>query len=403
MKNVFLIGNGFDLYHKLPTKYYDFMCVAEYLKNNNFKFPLAIGDIFSKCIDNENITQCYHVHKEVFDCITLDSKKACELSRLVQENIWFDYFLKTLNRDLGWIDFEKEIYMVINTLNDIIEDDESTVFIPERDPISPFVLSNFRFFIDIYEDAEISPMDDFDIKKQYLREYPYNSEIYVADKKKIFEELYEKLFDFSKALNLYFDCFIEATYDVLHKDDYINHHRINLLKLSDVAISFNYTNTLEKFYFNKKVYHIHGIIGNNIVLGVNPKESNETRTDDTALIKFKKYYQREVYGTDIEYINWYRETIGAGEEFRVVVIGHSLDITDKDIISDMFSNAKEIYISYYDDKCKDDYISNIVKLFGEKGWDEFRKNKRMEFVLLSTIEQLAEKIKPEEIFWSYIE
>lgn len=37
MKNVFLIGNGFDLHHMLPTKYYDFMCVAEYLKNNNIK------------------------------------------------------------------------------------------------------------------------------------------------------------------------------------------------------------------------------------------------------------------------------------------------------------------------------------------------------------------------------
>jgi len=401
MKNIFLIGNGFDLHHKLPTKYYDFMCVAEYLKNNNLKFPLTIGDVFSKCIESENITQCYHVHKDVFECITIDSEKVCEISTLVQENIWFDYFLKTLNRDLGWIDFEKEIYMVINTLNDLIEDDESTVLLSERDLISPFVLSNFRFFIDVYEDAELCPMDDFDIKKQYLREYPFNSGIYVADKKKIFGELYEKLFDFSRALNLYFDCFIESTYDVLHKDDYTNHHRINLLNLSDVAISFNYTSTLEKLYFNKKAYHIHGTVGNNIILGVNPNESDVSRTYDAALIKFKKYYQREVYGTDIEYINWYRETIGAGEEFRVIVIGHSLDMTDKDIISDMFNNAKEIYISYYDAKCKDDYISNIVKMFGEKGWDEFRKDKRMEFVLLSAIEELEEKIKSEDFLWSY--
>ena len=31
----------------------------------------------------------------------------------------------------------------------------------------------------------------------------------------------------------------------------------------------------------------------------------------------------------------------------------TFDDSDKDIISDMFSNAKEIYITYYDENCKD--------------------------------------------------
>lgn len=402
MKNVFLIGNGFDLHHMLPTKYYDFMCVAEYLKNNNIKFPLSIGDVFSKCKDNKNIEQCYAAHEEVFNAIEIDREKVVELSNIIDSNIWFEYFSKTLNRDLGWIDFEKEIFMIINTLNDIIDDDSNTVFLPERDLLQPFVLSNFRFFIDIYEDAEINPMDDFDIKEEYLKEYPYNSGIFVADKKRIFEELYNKLYAFSKALNIYFDCFVESLFSMLPRDEYIRKCRINLLKLADIAISFNYTRTLEKVYLNENTYHVHGTIDKeNIVLGVNADEIDGVGTNNTALIKFKKYYQREIYGTDIEYINWYRETISAKKKYRVIVIGHSLDMTDKDILSTIFQKADKIYIAYYDDERKHDYISNIITIFGESGYDKLKKENNMEFILLSKIDELEEILQQDRDGWFF--
>lgn len=112
------------------------------------------------------------------------------------------------------------------------------------------------------------------------------------------------------------------------------------------------------------------------------------------MIKFKKYYQREVFGSAIEYIKWYRETIGTNTEYRVITIGHSLDETDKDIISDMFLHAKEIYVTYYDANCKDDYIANIIKIFGNDGFNKFQKEQGLEFVPLSDIEQLKDKIKP---------
>lgn len=403
MKNVFLIGNGFDLHHMLPTKYYDFMCIVEYLSNNTLLFPINIGDVFSKCTENKNIINCYNAHKEVFDSIEVESDKIIEISNLIQDNIWFEYFSKTLNRDLGWIDFEKEIFTVINTLDEIIALDEETVYLPQHESLPPFILSNFRFFIDAYDNVGLYSGDSLDIKDQYLIEYPYNSGIYVADKKKIFEELYNKLLDFSKALNLYFACFIENAFDLLQKDNYMNKNRIDLINIADIAVSFNYTSTLEKLYFNKKAFHIHGTIKEQkMVLGVNPDKTDDIGTNDTSLIKFKKYYQREVYGTDIEYINWYRETIGTKTEYRVIAIGHSLDETDKDIISDMFLNAKEIYITYYDNVCKDSYIANIVKMFGKSGFDKFRRDQHMQFIPLCDVDSLKGKIKPEEILWDYI-
>ena len=238
---------------------------------------------------------------------------------------------------------------------------------------------------------------DFQINQQYLKERLYNTNIFVADKKKIFEELYEKLLDFSKALRLYFDCFVESTFDKLCNDEYIKTHKIKLLQQADIALSFNYTSTLEKLYFTDKAYHIHGTINDkNIVLGVNANGA-----DDAVLIKFKKYYQREFYETDVSYINWYRETIRDKKKYRVVVIGHSLDETDKDIISTMFLNASEIHIAYYDNECKDNYIANIVKIFGEDGWDRFRKDQHLQFVPLSNIEQLTEKLKNNDSNWFY--
>jgi hypothetical protein len=395
MKNVFLIGNGFDLHHYLPTKYLDFMCVAEYLISNTLSTPLNAGTVFSKCVKSTNIQKCYAAHKEVFDSIEVPFEKASEITNLLRDNLWFDYFLKTLDTDSGWIDFEKEISTVITTLDEGINQSNNSIILTYDDNLLAFILSNFKFFIEINSNAKIYPGDYLDIKKCYLKEYPHNSNIYIADKKKIFEELYKELLNFSKALGLYLSYFVEIAYDLLHKDTTTEQQRIKLLNLADCAISFNYTNTLERFYSNKTTYHIHGIAKNqNIVLGVNPNKSDDSGTNNTTLIKFKKYYQREIFRTAEEYIKWYRETIGTETTYRVITIGHSIDETDKDILTDMFRHAKEIYITYYDETCKDDYINNIIKLFGNDGYNEFKKEKGLEFIQLSDIEILRERISP---------
>lgn len=401
MKNVFLLGNGFDLHHNLPTKYYDFMCVAEYLLNERISYPLSAGIVFSKCISNKHILSCYNSHQEVFDNLQIENDAVNKITECLRNNLWFNYFSFTLDRDLGWIDFEKEINNVITTLDAIIPFDEDTVFLPQDSLLQAFILRYFSYFIDVEDDTIIYPMDDYDILNSYLVEYPHNSGINIVDRKKIFNELYEKLLDFQQALSTYFECFIENSFDLLHKDTFTNKNRIEIINMADNAVSFNYTSTLERLYFNKKAFHIHGTIKEEkMVLGVNPDESDDIGTNDTSLIKFKKYYQRERSGTDMEYIDWYREIISNNTDYRLIIIGHSLDETDKDIISDMFLNAKEIYITYYDEACKDSYIANIVKMFGKSGFDKFRREQQMKFVLLSEINTLKDKIEPEKIKWT---
>ena len=87
MNNVFLLGNGFDLHHKLPTKYFDFICVAKYLTTNTLFDPINVGKVFSKCKESKNITECYEAHKDIFDAINIDLEKAVEIVHLLDNNL----------------------------------------------------------------------------------------------------------------------------------------------------------------------------------------------------------------------------------------------------------------------------------------------------------------------------
>ena len=63
-------------------------------------------------------------------------------------------------------------------------------------------------------------------------------------------------------------------------------------------------------------------------------------------------------------------------------MGHSLDITDKDIISDLFNVASQITILYHNESAKASYITNLVKIFGKSGLDGFREQSKLSFLPL---------------------
>ena len=75
MKNILLVGNGFDLYYNLPTKYADFLHVVKFLLNNRNTNFSTIGDVFSqKSLQqtDRHIAVCYTAHKETFDATALN-------------------------------------------------------------------------------------------------------------------------------------------------------------------------------------------------------------------------------------------------------------------------------------------------------------------------------------------
>ena len=98
-----------------------------------------------------------------------------------------------------------------------------------------------------------------------------------------------------------------------------------------------------------------------------------------AILTFKKFYQRIIKQTDNSYSVWLdsiheRNKIGTSfaEDFELYIFGHSLDVTDKDILKDFILNDNvQTKIYYYQKKENDksnfsSKISNLIRIIKQK-------------------------------------
>ena len=113
---------------------------------------------------------------------------------------------------------------------------------------------------------------------------------------------------------------------------------------------------------------------------VNPDSSDELGSVDTTFLRFKKYYQRILFGTDRQYLNTIqefdpldgyefvdeetkKELIKSAPEHDLIVVGHSLDVTDKDIITELFDISSSITVMYHNDAAFADHVNNLVNIY----------------------------------------
>jgi len=410
--NILLLGNGFDLYYKFPTKYHNFLNTVKFLLDNYNLEMKSIGDVFGdKALQDTDcfISESYQKYKNAYDNTVLDCDKITELLTLMQNNLWFEYLLKSFNKDVGWIDFEKEILLVIKCFQEFfdvasVKFDENLM---ETSVVTKYIINTFDFFVGEKDESRVfftgrafvSPRE---VKEEYRLEYPLNSGNFVINKDKIIEELAEALNDLAKALQLYLACFVESIFDKL-KDNHCIDRCEALLGITH-TVTLNYTNTYETFYKSGEVFHVHGLTDGKIVLGVNPNEDDESKHVDTSFLLFKKYFQRVMYETDIEYLKWIATFYDISEPYTITVMGHSLDITDEDIVNELFSFAGEIIILYHNDAAKASYISNLVKLYGKSNFEMLRSDQKLTFVSLdSDLTWIPEKREQEENRKAFIE
>lgn len=382
MKNILLVGNGFDLYYKLPTKYADFLHVVKFLLSNRNTDFSTIGDIFSQeslqRIDG-HIGVCYTAHKKTFDATALNKELVSEIIKLTENNLWFSYLNTVFDKDIGWIDFEKEISFVLKCFEKAFEKSTLLHFkSPEKH--FQYVIELFEFYIDKAASRNVVTIGTYKVNADYCIETPKGSGNNTVNTEKVVKKLYDELLNLGKSLKLYLKCFVENTFSQLKNDGTCT--RIDFLSHIDKAITFNYTNTYENIYFNNSAFHLHGNVNEEVVLGVNPDESDTLNNINTTFVCFKKYFQRTLYETDQEYLKWINEYVGNKIPYRLFSMGHSLDVTDEDVIAELFSNAKEIVILYHDITAKKSYISNLVRMFGKEKFDILRKEKQLAFVSL---------------------
>lgn len=396
--NILVLGNGFDLAHGLPTSYINFLEFCEKvipIYNGIDKLYISYKSNFLSDwkINNEIkdfLEDAYKSRKKENNIIYTKYPELDELYLLIENNIWFYYFKKCNKHGKeNWIDFENEISKVIKSITQVMEEFEISLYSEELDYMDgnsyPGIDSVYYNILNIMRKC----------KKGILYKFTYLE---------IKNYLLDDLNCLTRALEIYLTkviCKIK-TGKVSSDIEFIT-------ELSTKVLNFNYTDTYFRKYSNyndeTNIDYIHGkadinntIETNNMVLGIDEYLSKKKRNSDTDFIAFKKYYQRIFKGTGCKYKDWldiihedYKkrqiklekrvmETSGFFSkkqikkqvkreylnEHNLYIFGHSLDVTDKDILRDLIlNNILHTTIFYHSKEELGKKIANLVKVIGQ--------------------------------------
>lgn len=385
MGDILLIGNGFDLAHNLNTKYDDFL----YLMKNWVSF----NAMYQSVRKGHDVNEKEEFYKYLKNARDMDDGNMQLLSKIIESNSWIKYYRRCEAEIDGWIDFEREIYPVIDLFGKVIRQTDYEKGDITFDKNTEIRINKEKFNTNELDIADLW-MEYFKVLGPFLTvKSQYGSVQYGILKKKIFKSLRESFDEFINAFEIYLYEFVYREKNVPILDQI---RRIN----PKYVVSFNYTLT-EKLYGIKEenVHHIHGMMRenlfvgkNNMVLGVNEQENQ-----DMDFIYFVKYFQRIQKASGVNYkhfVRSYTQMNNTGrmvkEEYRLHIYGHSLDETDEDILKYMIGRIgeqgqlilypKQVIIYYYDESDYEQKVINLIKLYGRPIVEEFMENEKFKFI-----------------------
>lgn len=213
----------------------------------------------------------------------------------------------------------------------------------------------------------------------------------------------------------------------------------------DKVFSFNYSDTYKKLYaYNKKEIDcsfVHGIAINNItffsgktdateeeiekciqrnaetnnmVLGIDEYLPEARRSNEIEFIDFKKYYQRILKKAGNEYKKWLKQIDndvkeGKKEENILYIFGHSLDVTDGDVLREFINHDNLKTIIFYRDKAQlGQQIANLVKIlksdtviekvYGDNPTIIFQQQSKRERISGSAFEITSDTMQLENVY-----
>jgi len=388
-KTILILGNGFDLAHALPTKYSHFL---DFCQRVECIWTYGLGKVNQKSafrstwIDNWETNELISsAIEETFgkrqitqnDVVISDNLELSDIHNLLDDNIWYEYF-KELNKTNcmkgeNWIDFESEIRFII------WEIDQTSLSLTDlwKDVVKKAIGSAGNPKLDKFKEKL-----NFD---KYIQKKGWSADRQITIKD-FREKTFEDLERITRALELYLVAFVEKI-PISEKIPEIS----NLTP--DYVINFNYTDTYQRIYKKGKVYHIHGKADakhsaedNDMVLGIDEYWSEDKRDERTNFTIFKKFAQRIQKHTGNESYKYLEEirklfksrgnnwsgNVDVSKDHPdgvsyIYVFGHSLDVTDKDILSSFIGDDSTSVIVYCRDKgAEGELIANTIKLIGEK-------------------------------------
>lgn len=318
MRQLVIIGNGFDLAHGLKTSYQDF--IIWYLNKAISKlraFREYEDDIIrlNAKVNIENIELVIKDYSD-FESFFYNNNS---LATFNNKYIKASEFLKSTAN--GWVDVEKYY---------------------------------FESLVRHYE--EYSRSKDLVGTKKRLREL--NAFIHNI-KDHLYDYLKEVETDLSRVKKVAFSTFHSRVYGYGEKSDIF-------------FINFNYTNTLDHYVFGThgiNVYRvdIHGNINDSaesLIFGYgDDKDERYRKIEETDIDDFLKHMKSFWYLRDSQY-GQIMNFIDSGD-FQVKIAGHSCGLSDKVLLSEIFTHkhCKEIEIFYHDrGNGEDDYIEKCYAI-----------------------------------------
>lgn len=380
-KNILVIGNGFDLYHRLPTRYTDFLF---FVKNfslflNEYKgddskniaekssaaFEISLTDLGK--LTEQSITD-FLKYKEYFNPVDIEY-----LSDQFRNNAWIEYFLQTNYEKEGWIDFENEIEKVLKS----IEEYYNSILPNFVDKVPNTILdSSISTIIRIFGKKAKEPFKNRNT--ELLRKRDIFPKKLRQEKLALISSMKEELDSLIKCLYIFFKDFISKIKNGIYSPDIESIGDVHLL-------NFNYTNSYSAIYGSdiiKECHSVHGdLLNNNLVLGV-----SDDAFDNLDYIYFQKYFQRIQKKTGVLYKKWLDDNFGISGDIpiNVYIMGHSLSKTDKGILHDLFKNRNvlKIFIYYHSQTAYEGQVLNLIDMFGKDYVIEQTSIERMEFIEL---------------------
>lgn len=318
-----------------------------------------------------------------------------EILYLTNRNFWIEYFLKNpMYQKENWIDFENEISQVIQSFDKDIHNLDKNL---DRGSGIDHLVDKFsnRFLNEAYS------------KYSHVKKYRH-----------VRDELIFDLNRLIRAFEIYLAEFVEKI-----KITKISPDIREIISFKDAMdmynnriISFNYTSIYWKVYSNcllgnfegSVVDFIHGkadinntIETNYMVLGIDEYLKKKKQNKEIDFIAFKKYYQRIHKETGYGYKDLIEEMIQEGQKYKnaisqckskvkknergaenykttlnifaanppkhhLYIFGHSLDVTDKDILKELILTDYVYTTIYYRNlEQKGQQIANLVKVIGQ--------------------------------------
>ena len=375
MTDLLIVGNGFDLYHGLPTRYTDFLKFISYWSifwdNYNGEAKAQVCTPFRVKLSEQNEI----IEESMRDFASHQGYYKYEHLEFINshiDNLWIQYFLKKQLSSVNWIDFEGEIYNVLKLVEEYYSE-----FIPEmrkrNDAPIKYIPGDMSTVINIFK--KNCPEEYIVFTQGIISRRDTEKDKLKNNKEMLLSTMKRELDDLIKCLDYYLLDFVSNIKVEQYSEQIKELSYINLL-------NFNYTYTYASVYGKNSLREHHRIHGDcleeDMVLGI-PDESFPSTLDYI-------YFQRIQKRTGNYYKSWITEPNAREKSLEdvpinVFIMGHSLADSDKGILKEIFMNdfVCKITIFYHSQLAYEQQVINLVSMFGKDFVIEQTANDRIVF------------------------